>query len=400
MTSTARASGKARKSQVARYQMYIDGRFVDAKSGKTFEVYDPSTEDAIATVPGRQRRRRRPGGAGGHQGLLRWLEGGHRPGARPDPPPAGRADPGPPGGAGGAGDPKHGQADRRVRVRHGRHRHLLRVLRRPRHQDQRRGAPRPGRRGRLCHAGADGRGRSDHPLELSAHDGRLEDRAGARGRVHGGPQAGGTDAALHPRAGQGLRGGGSAAWCGEHRHRRWTGRRRTDRGSSCHPEDRLHRQRRGRQDHHAECRRPVEAGVARAGRQVAQHLLQRRRLRERGGRSPVRHLHQSGRGLLGGKPGAGTAGHLQEVRGCRRREGENDQARSRHGPRQQDGSPGERRAARPGGQLSPGGAWRSEGGRGRRQAQAVRARAGTSSRRSSTTWTTRPGSRRRRSSVR
>ncbi len=51
MTSTARASSKPRKSGVARYQMYIDGRFVDAKSGKTFEVYDPSTEDPIATVP-------------------------------------------------------------------------------------------------------------------------------------------------------------------------------------------------------------------------------------------------------------------------------------------------------------------------------------------------------------
>ena len=31
MTSTARASGKARKSKVARYQMYIDGRFVDVR---------------------------------------------------------------------------------------------------------------------------------------------------------------------------------------------------------------------------------------------------------------------------------------------------------------------------------------------------------------------------------
>ncbi|MEP7226376.1 MAG: aldehyde dehydrogenase family protein [Gemmatimonadales bacterium] len=51
MTSTARASSKSRKSGVARYQMYIDGRFVDAKGGQTFEVYDPSTEEAIATVP-------------------------------------------------------------------------------------------------------------------------------------------------------------------------------------------------------------------------------------------------------------------------------------------------------------------------------------------------------------
>ena len=51
MTSTARASNKTPQSNVVRYQMYIDGRFVDAKAGQTFEVFDPATEDAIATVP-------------------------------------------------------------------------------------------------------------------------------------------------------------------------------------------------------------------------------------------------------------------------------------------------------------------------------------------------------------
>jgi betaine-aldehyde dehydrogenase len=51
MTSTARASGKTRKSEVTRYLMYIDGKFVDSKDRKMFEVYDPSTEEAIATVP-------------------------------------------------------------------------------------------------------------------------------------------------------------------------------------------------------------------------------------------------------------------------------------------------------------------------------------------------------------
>ncbi len=51
MTSTARESGKARKSPVASYQMFINGRFVDSGSGKTFEVFDPSTEEVIATVP-------------------------------------------------------------------------------------------------------------------------------------------------------------------------------------------------------------------------------------------------------------------------------------------------------------------------------------------------------------
>ena len=51
MTSAARPAGKPRKESVTRYQMYIDGRFVDAKGGKTFAVYDPSTEAAIASVP-------------------------------------------------------------------------------------------------------------------------------------------------------------------------------------------------------------------------------------------------------------------------------------------------------------------------------------------------------------
>src|SRR3954453_12039347 len=51
MTSTASVSSKGRKSQAAGYQMYIDGKFVDAASGRTFEVYDPATEEAMATCP-------------------------------------------------------------------------------------------------------------------------------------------------------------------------------------------------------------------------------------------------------------------------------------------------------------------------------------------------------------
>src|SRR5215213_1468196 len=51
MTSTATVKGKTRKSEVTRYQMYIDGKFVDATSGKRFDVYDPATEGVIATVP-------------------------------------------------------------------------------------------------------------------------------------------------------------------------------------------------------------------------------------------------------------------------------------------------------------------------------------------------------------
>src|SRR5262249_54900928 len=33
------------------YQMYIDGKFVSAASGKTFDVFDPATEQVIATCP-------------------------------------------------------------------------------------------------------------------------------------------------------------------------------------------------------------------------------------------------------------------------------------------------------------------------------------------------------------
>src|SRR6266404_3452221 len=67
MTSTATARGKARKSEVTPYQMYIDGKFVDAESGKTFNVYDPSTEGVVATVP-----------AGGPKDVDRAVKAAHR----------------------------------------------------------------------------------------------------------------------------------------------------------------------------------------------------------------------------------------------------------------------------------------------------------------------------------
>jgi betaine-aldehyde dehydrogenase len=51
MTSAARAGGAAQNADVRRYQMYIDGKFIDAVGGETFEVFDPSTEGIIATCP-------------------------------------------------------------------------------------------------------------------------------------------------------------------------------------------------------------------------------------------------------------------------------------------------------------------------------------------------------------
>src|SRR3954447_3021168 len=51
MTRTASVSSKGRKSKAAGYQMYIDGKFVSAASGQTFEVFDPATEEVLATCP-------------------------------------------------------------------------------------------------------------------------------------------------------------------------------------------------------------------------------------------------------------------------------------------------------------------------------------------------------------
>jgi betaine-aldehyde dehydrogenase len=51
MTSPARVSSQGRKTKATPYQMYINGQFVDAGNGQTFEVYDPATEEPIATCP-------------------------------------------------------------------------------------------------------------------------------------------------------------------------------------------------------------------------------------------------------------------------------------------------------------------------------------------------------------
>src|SRR5438477_2080804 len=38
------------KTDVRTYQMYVNGEWVESKSGKTFPVYDPSSEEVIAQV--------------------------------------------------------------------------------------------------------------------------------------------------------------------------------------------------------------------------------------------------------------------------------------------------------------------------------------------------------------
>ena len=43
--------GSTMLSAQGAYQLYIDGQWVGNSSGKTFAVYDPSTEEVIAEVP-------------------------------------------------------------------------------------------------------------------------------------------------------------------------------------------------------------------------------------------------------------------------------------------------------------------------------------------------------------
>ena len=51
MTSTARVSGHPGKTRSTPYQMYIGNQFVDALNGRTFQVFNPATEEVIATCP-------------------------------------------------------------------------------------------------------------------------------------------------------------------------------------------------------------------------------------------------------------------------------------------------------------------------------------------------------------
>lgn len=49
-------------SRMAEQQLYIDGGYVSATSGKTFETINPASGEVLATVQPLLPRRRRPGG--------------------------------------------------------------------------------------------------------------------------------------------------------------------------------------------------------------------------------------------------------------------------------------------------------------------------------------------------
>ena len=66
-------------------QLFIDGAWVDAASGETFETPNPATGEPLATVADGGRRGHRSGGAGSPPGLRgRSLESHDALGAGPD----------------------------------------------------------------------------------------------------------------------------------------------------------------------------------------------------------------------------------------------------------------------------------------------------------------------------
>ena len=149
---------------------------------------------------------------------------------------------------------------------------------------------------RAHRAAARGRG-ADHPVELPAADGRVEARAGAGLRQHGGAQARGDDAAhgAAPRAHH--RGGRASARRRQHRHGRWRhgGSARGSRGSR---QGGLHGLDRGRHAHPARARGDEQATHPRARRQSRQHRLCGRSNRSSGRGNHQGHLLQPGPRLL------------------------------------------------------------------------------------------------------
>ena len=183
----------ARAAAIApRTELFIDGRFVPAASGRTFD--DIAGRDGSRIAAGRRGRRRgrRPGGRGRPAGVRRRSLGGPAAG-RPQagPAPARRAHPRAPRGARAARIARRRQADpRHARGRRPERRHDVPVVRRDDRQGLRRGRPDRARRAVARHPRADRRGRRDRALELPADHHRLEARRGARDRQLGRPQAG------------------------------------------------------------------------------------------------------------------------------------------------------------------------------------------------------------------
>ncbi len=141
------------------------------------------------------------------------------------------------------------------------------------------GAPEGRPRQRVHAPRARRRRRADHPVELPARDGRVEARAGARGRLHVHFEARGADAAHGAAARRAHHRGRLPARRRQHSHGLRRDDRRRAREAPGRRQDRVHGLDRGRQAHQQSGHRHAEARVARARRQVAGHRAAGRRSR-------------------------------------------------------------------------------------------------------------------------
>ena len=258
-------------------KLYIDGSWVPSTGSDTIDVENPSTEEVIASDPGRHRRRRRQGGGGG-QGGLRDLEPDHQ----------GRAGQVHPGHRRGPRGPQRGDRPGHLRrdghadhVRqHDPGRSAGRQLRRLR-ADPRRVPVRGDGRQLARRARAGRRRRRHHAVELPAAPDRHQDRSGAGRRQLRGAQAERGHPARRVHPGRDHRLGRAARRRVQPRHRHRPGRRRGHRQPPRRRHGVVHRLDPRRQARQRARRRDRQARAPRARRQVGQRHPRRRRPRRR-----------------------------------------------------------------------------------------------------------------------
>ena len=182
--------------------------------------------------------------------------------------------------------------------------------------------------------GADRPGRRDHAVEYAVHAVDLEDRAGARRRLHRRAQAGGMVAGHGRPAGEARQAGRRARRRAQHRARHRRGSRQGADRASRDQGDRLRRRKRDRLGDHGAGRADAEARAFRARRQEPGDRVRRRRSRPRARCGRVHDLLAQRRALHLVEPAADPAGHRRQIHRKAHRAGEG--AEGRPSPRSRD----------------------------------------------------------------
>ena len=245
--------------------------------------------------------------------------------------------------------------------------------------------------------------RADHRLEFPDGGAVVEDLPGPDLRQHRGAQAGRGSAALgrQLRADAGRR--RPAGRRGQPRDRRWRRGRRAPGRPSRHPRRLVHRIDRDRPARERGGGAVVQEGPPRDGRQERDHRPGRRRPRAGGRRLPVGRLRHDRAAVHRGQPRHRPEGHLPPLPRALRRAGAGAEGRQRPRARRPDGAVDHRGAAAEGRRLRRHRPARGRHARDRRASPdqpATGPRAGSTSRRSSATCRRRCASPRRRSSGR